>query len=131
MKRLAIAAVVVLLAGGIGWMVFKRIAAEPAEGTLYGNIEIRQVRRVPTPPPGLLRPDEGRITVLGHDMARHAAKAHESIGYMSQRFGLHEDLRVAENLDPVRCAPNGPLGCCTSPASHASPPALRDSFRGA
>ncbi|HEY0185597.1 MAG TPA: ATP-binding cassette domain-containing protein [Rhodopila sp.] len=48
---------------------------------------------------GLLRPDQGRITVLGHDMATDAAKAHASIGYMPQRFGLYEDLSVAENLD--------------------------------
>jgi ABC-2 type transport system ATP-binding protein len=48
---------------------------------------------------GLLRPEKGRITVLGHDMATDAATAHRSIGYMPQRFGLYEDLNVAENLD--------------------------------
>jgi len=48
---------------------------------------------------GLMRPEQGRITVLGHDMATDAAKAHASIGYMPQRFGLYEDLSVAENLD--------------------------------
>ncbi len=48
---------------------------------------------------GLLRPGEGRIVVLGHDMAKEAAQAHASIGYMPQRFGLYEDLTVAENLD--------------------------------
>jgi ABC-2 type transport system ATP-binding protein len=48
---------------------------------------------------GLLRPTQGRITVLGHDMATDAAKAHAEIGYMPQRFGLYEDLSVAENLD--------------------------------
>jgi ABC-2 type transport system ATP-binding protein len=48
---------------------------------------------------GLLRPETGRITVLGHDMATDAAQAHAAIGYMPQRFGLYEDLSVAENLD--------------------------------
>ena len=48
---------------------------------------------------GLLRPTQGRITVFGHDMATDAAKAHAAIGYMPQRFGLYEDLSVAENLD--------------------------------
>jgi ABC-2 type transport system ATP-binding protein len=48
---------------------------------------------------GLLRPTAGRITVLGHDMARDATAAHPLIGYMPQRFGLYEDLTVAENLD--------------------------------
>jgi ABC-2 type transport system ATP-binding protein len=48
---------------------------------------------------GLLRPTAGRITVLGHDMARAATAVHPMIGYMPQRFGLYEDLTVAENLD--------------------------------
>ena len=48
---------------------------------------------------GLLRPTAGRITVLGHDMARDATAAHPMIGYMPQRFGLYEDMTVAENLD--------------------------------
>lgn len=48
---------------------------------------------------GLLRPTSGRITVLGHDMATAAPAAHAQIGYMPQRFGLYEDLSVAENLD--------------------------------
>ncbi|KAA5609130.1 ABC transporter ATP-binding protein [Rhodovastum atsumiense] len=47
---------------------------------------------------GLLKPSAGRVTVLGHDMATEAAAAHPSIGYMPQRFGLYEDLTVAENL---------------------------------
>jgi ABC-type multidrug transport system ATPase subunit len=48
---------------------------------------------------GLLRPTSGSVRVLGHDMATDAAAAHPSIGYMPQRFGLYEDLTVAENLD--------------------------------
>ncbi len=48
---------------------------------------------------GLLRPTSGSITVLGHDMLTDAAAAHPSIGYMPQRFGLYEELSVAENLD--------------------------------
>lgn len=47
---------------------------------------------------GLLRPSAGRITVLGHDMAHEAALVHQNIGYMPQRFGLYEDLTVAENF---------------------------------
>src|SRR5664279_2499455 len=47
---------------------------------------------------GLLRPTAGRVTVLGHDMATDAQAAHGAIGYMPQRFGLYEDLSVAENL---------------------------------
>jgi drug efflux transport system ATP-binding protein len=48
---------------------------------------------------GLLRPNAGSITVLGHDMHRDPLSAQRSIGYMPQRFGLYEDLTVQENLD--------------------------------
>jgi ABC-2 type transport system ATP-binding protein len=48
---------------------------------------------------GLLRPTDGRVAVLGRDMATDAASVHPAIGYMPQRFGLYEDLSVAENLD--------------------------------
>jgi ABC-2 type transport system ATP-binding protein len=48
---------------------------------------------------GLLRPTSGTISVLGHDIRRNAAAAHPLIGYMPQRFGLYEDLKVSENLD--------------------------------
>ena len=47
---------------------------------------------------GLLRPTAGRVSVFGHDMATDAQAAHGAIGYMPQRFGLYEDLTVAENL---------------------------------
>jgi len=47
---------------------------------------------------GLLRPSEGVVVALGHDMANAAEAAHAEIGYMPQRFGLYEDLTVAENL---------------------------------
>ncbi|HMK68533.1 MAG TPA: ATP-binding cassette domain-containing protein, partial [Stellaceae bacterium] len=46
---------------------------------------------------GLLRPDAGAITVLGEE-SRHIAAIRAEIGYMPQRFGLYEDLTVAENL---------------------------------
>lgn len=48
---------------------------------------------------GLLRPDHGRIQVLGRDTAREALAIQAALGYMPQRFGLYEDLSVQENLD--------------------------------
>ena len=47
---------------------------------------------------GLLRPDEGRIRVLGHDpIAEHTALTRQ-IGYLSQRFSLYGDLTIDENI---------------------------------
>ncbi len=48
---------------------------------------------------GLLLPDSGRITCLGHDATREALRVQAEVGYMPQRFGLYEDLTVQENLD--------------------------------
>ncbi len=47
---------------------------------------------------GLLFPDAGSVTVLGFDTAVNPAPIQAGIGYMPQRFGLYEDLSVAENL---------------------------------
>ncbi len=50
---------------------------------------------------GLLTPDGGRGTCLGHDILREAAAIKRQVGYMTQRFSLCEDLSVRENLDFV------------------------------
>ena len=47
---------------------------------------------------GALSPDEGRVEIAGHDMARHTERARAEIGYLAQRFSLYADLTVAENL---------------------------------
>jgi ABC-2 type transport system ATP-binding protein len=48
---------------------------------------------------GLLVPDEGEGTTLGHDIRRDTAAIKREVGYMTQRFSLYEDLSIAENLD--------------------------------
>ncbi|MBQ0959005.1 ABC transporter ATP-binding protein [Ideonella sp. 4Y11] len=50
---------------------------------------------------GLLTPDEGEGTCLGLDMRREAAAIKRQVGYMTQRFGLYDDLSIRENLDFV------------------------------
>ena len=48
---------------------------------------------------GLLRPDAGKLQVLGLDTVRQTLEVQARIGYMPQRFGLYEDLSVQENMD--------------------------------
>jgi ABC-2 type transport system ATP-binding protein len=47
----------------------------------------------------MLPPSAGTITVAGLDTVRERSEVKEAIGYMPQRFGLYQDLSVAENLD--------------------------------
>ncbi len=47
---------------------------------------------------GLLIPDSGTGTVLGLDLATSRGEIKRRIGYMTQRFGLFEDLTIRENL---------------------------------
>lgn len=48
---------------------------------------------------GLLRATGGSLTVLGVDAAVDPQGIQDRISYMPQRFGLYEDLTVAENID--------------------------------
>jgi ABC-2 type transport system ATP-binding protein len=50
---------------------------------------------------GLLTPDAGSGTCLGHDLVREARAIKRKVGYMTQRFSLWDDLTVRENLDFV------------------------------
>jgi len=48
---------------------------------------------------GLLEVDAGEGTCLGYDIRHEARRIKLRVGYMTQRFGLYEDLSIAENLD--------------------------------
>lgn len=48
---------------------------------------------------GLLLPDSGKLDIFGMSAAHLKELEPNAIGYMPQRFGLYEDLTVADNLE--------------------------------
>lgn len=47
---------------------------------------------------GIMHPTSGEAWVAGYPVLSEAERIKEKIGYMSQRFGLYEDLTVMENI---------------------------------
>ncbi|HEU4754315.1 MAG TPA: ABC transporter ATP-binding protein, partial [Armatimonadota bacterium] len=48
---------------------------------------------------GLLTPDSGEGTCLGHDILAESALIKRQVGYMTQKFSYWDDLTIRENLD--------------------------------
>lgn len=48
---------------------------------------------------GLLLPTSGTGTVHGYDIIRQSEQIKQSIGYMSQKFSLYDDITVTENIN--------------------------------
>jgi len=79
----------------------REVTFEIAEGSVTGLIGAdgsgkTTLMRLAT---GLLLPDQGSLSVLGHDTRDELQAVQAGIGYMPQHFGLYEDLTVQENLD--------------------------------
>ncbi len=47
---------------------------------------------------GALKPSRGSIEVCGYDVLKQTEQARSTIGYLSQRFSMYEDLTVLENI---------------------------------
>jgi len=47
---------------------------------------------------GILDPSDGRAAIAGHDVVADSDKLKGTIGYMSQKFSLYDELTVTENL---------------------------------
>jgi len=77
-----------------------RISLEVAPGEIFGFLGPNGAGKSTTIRMlcGLLRPTSGQGKVNGLDIVEEAEKIKASLGYMSQRFSLYEDLRVEENM---------------------------------
>lgn len=47
---------------------------------------------------GALKPNQGTIEVCGYNVLKQTDQARSTIGYLSQRFSMYEDLTVLENI---------------------------------
>src|SRR3954468_19397522 len=80
--------------------VVKDFSLQVREGEIYGFLgpngsgKTTSIRLIC----GLLKPDSGEGTCLGHDI-RDSAAIKREVGYMTQRFSLWEDLTIRENLE--------------------------------
>ena len=48
---------------------------------------------------GLLKPDSGRVELLGSDLRKNKKEIQNQIGYLSQKFSLYGDLSIDENIE--------------------------------
>jgi len=73
---------------------------EVAPGELFGQVGPDGAGKTTTMRllTGIMGPTSGEAWVAGHSIASEGELIKERIGYMSQRFGLYEDLTVLENI---------------------------------
>jgi ABC-2 type transport system ATP-binding protein len=84
-------------------VVVKNLSMRVLQGQIYGFLgpngsgKTTTLRMVC----GLLTPDGGRGTALGYDILTERDRIKRSVGYMTQRFSLYQDLSIQENLEFV------------------------------
>lgn len=79
----------------------REVSFEVEKGTIFGLVgsdgagKSTLLRMVAT----MIRPSSGSILIDGADVVSERTRVKDMIGYMPQRFGLYQDLTVAENID--------------------------------
>jgi ABC-2 type transport system ATP-binding protein len=81
--------------------VVDKVDMQVAKGSIYGFLGPNGSGKTTTIRMlcGLLTPDEGEGSCLGYDIRAQARLIKREVGYMTQKFGLYEDLSIEENLD--------------------------------
>ncbi|MEW6087025.1 MAG: ABC transporter ATP-binding protein [bacterium] len=78
-----------------------KISLEVKRGELFGLVGPDGAGKTTTMRllTSIMEPTEGEAWISGFSILKDPEKVKEKIGYMSQRFGLYEDLTVMENMD--------------------------------
>ncbi len=86
-----------------GRAVVKNLSMRVRRGQIYGFLGPNGSGKTTTIRMlcGLLTPDSGEGTCLGHDILTESRKIKRRVGYMTQRFSLYQDLSIRENLEFV------------------------------
>lgn len=79
----------------------KQISFQVNEGEIFGFLGANGAGKTTTIRVlcGLLIPSEGKVFVAGHDIYSEPDAIKSTVGYMSQKFTLYNDITVEENLD--------------------------------
>ncbi len=83
------------------FMAVDHISLEVAKGEIFGFLGPNGAGKSTTIRMlcGLLLPSSGEGTVGGYNIITQSEEIKQSIGYMSQKFSLYEDLTVEENIN--------------------------------
>lgn len=84
-----------------GFKAVDRITFDVAEGEIFGFLGANGAGKTTAMRMlcGLSHPSSGTASVAGFDVYKQREKIKASIGYMSQRFSLYENLSVYENIE--------------------------------
>lgn len=77
-----------------------KLDLEVAKGELFGLVGPDGAGKTTTMRllASIMEPTSGEAWIAGHSILKEAGAIRDKIGYMSQRFGLYEDLTVMENI---------------------------------